>query len=313
MVGAIADWFAVTALFKHPLGLPVPHTALIPRAQGRARPEPRGVRRRELPPGAGSSATGSPPRRSRGGSAAGSPSPRTYAASSTRSRRSRRSGSGKVRDDHIADLVTRRADPAVPRGADRAAGRSACWPRPSATASHHGLVDLALDELHGWLAGAPGHGRRGARAAGAVVGAAAAQRRGDPAGPQPSWSPGSPTSATDPDHRARPRSTRCSPSSPTTSSTTRTPRRGRSGSRTGCSTTRRWSSRASRCGTRCAARCRRRCVDPDGAVRERMATELAAFGARLREDDEPARPARRARRRRRGLRRRRATAPRSPR
>ena len=31
MVGAIADWFAVTALFKHPLGLPVPHTALIPR------------------------------------------------------------------------------------------------------------------------------------------------------------------------------------------------------------------------------------------------------------------------------------------
>ena len=31
MVGAIADWFAVTALFKHPLGVPVPHTALIPK------------------------------------------------------------------------------------------------------------------------------------------------------------------------------------------------------------------------------------------------------------------------------------------
>src|SRR5262245_45403414 len=30
MVGAIADWFAVVALFKHPLGVPVPHTALIP-------------------------------------------------------------------------------------------------------------------------------------------------------------------------------------------------------------------------------------------------------------------------------------------
>ena len=30
MVGAAADWFAVTALFRHPLGLPVPHTALIP-------------------------------------------------------------------------------------------------------------------------------------------------------------------------------------------------------------------------------------------------------------------------------------------
>ena len=31
MVGAIADWFAVTALFKHPLGLPIPHTALMPK------------------------------------------------------------------------------------------------------------------------------------------------------------------------------------------------------------------------------------------------------------------------------------------
>jgi uncharacterized membrane-anchored protein YjiN (DUF445 family) len=30
MVGAIADWFAVTALFRHPLGLPIPHTAIIP-------------------------------------------------------------------------------------------------------------------------------------------------------------------------------------------------------------------------------------------------------------------------------------------
>ena len=31
MVGALADWFAVVALFKHPLGLPIPHTAIIPR------------------------------------------------------------------------------------------------------------------------------------------------------------------------------------------------------------------------------------------------------------------------------------------
>ncbi|OAA20021.1 putative membrane protein [Frankia sp. EI5c] len=30
-VGALADWFAVTALFRHPLGLPIPHTAIIPR------------------------------------------------------------------------------------------------------------------------------------------------------------------------------------------------------------------------------------------------------------------------------------------
>ena len=31
MVGAVADWFAVTALFRHPLGLPIPHTAIIPK------------------------------------------------------------------------------------------------------------------------------------------------------------------------------------------------------------------------------------------------------------------------------------------
>ena len=31
MVGGVADWFAVTALFRHPLGLRIPHTALIPR------------------------------------------------------------------------------------------------------------------------------------------------------------------------------------------------------------------------------------------------------------------------------------------
>ncbi|MBF0803623.1 MULTISPECIES: DUF445 domain-containing protein [Neisseria] len=35
MVGALADWFAVTALFRRPLGLPVPHTAILPRNQHR--------------------------------------------------------------------------------------------------------------------------------------------------------------------------------------------------------------------------------------------------------------------------------------
>src|SRR5215203_4880199 len=35
MVGALADWFAVVALFRHPMGLPIPHTAIIPRNKGR--------------------------------------------------------------------------------------------------------------------------------------------------------------------------------------------------------------------------------------------------------------------------------------
>src|SRR5712675_1513753 len=30
LVGGLADWFAVTALFRHPLGLPIPHTAIVP-------------------------------------------------------------------------------------------------------------------------------------------------------------------------------------------------------------------------------------------------------------------------------------------
>jgi uncharacterized membrane-anchored protein YjiN (DUF445 family) len=35
VVGAVADWFAVVALFHHPLGLPIPHTAIVPRNKDR--------------------------------------------------------------------------------------------------------------------------------------------------------------------------------------------------------------------------------------------------------------------------------------
>jgi uncharacterized membrane-anchored protein YjiN (DUF445 family) len=35
VVGALADWFAVTALFRRPLGLPIPHTAIIPKSKDR--------------------------------------------------------------------------------------------------------------------------------------------------------------------------------------------------------------------------------------------------------------------------------------
>jgi uncharacterized membrane-anchored protein YjiN (DUF445 family) len=34
-IGALADWFAVVALFRHPLGIPIPHTALLPRSKDR--------------------------------------------------------------------------------------------------------------------------------------------------------------------------------------------------------------------------------------------------------------------------------------
>src|SRR5512135_8051 len=35
VVGGLADWFAVTALFRHPLGVPIPHTAIIPNRRDR--------------------------------------------------------------------------------------------------------------------------------------------------------------------------------------------------------------------------------------------------------------------------------------
>jgi len=35
MVGGVADWFAITALFRHPLNLPIPHTAIIPQRKDR--------------------------------------------------------------------------------------------------------------------------------------------------------------------------------------------------------------------------------------------------------------------------------------
>ena len=35
VVGALADWFAVTALFRRPLGLPIPHTAIVPKSKDR--------------------------------------------------------------------------------------------------------------------------------------------------------------------------------------------------------------------------------------------------------------------------------------
>jgi uncharacterized membrane-anchored protein YjiN (DUF445 family) len=35
MVGGVADWFAITALFRHPLNIPIPHTAIIPSRKDR--------------------------------------------------------------------------------------------------------------------------------------------------------------------------------------------------------------------------------------------------------------------------------------
>ncbi len=95
-VGGIADWFAVTALFRHPLGIPIPHTAIIPAQKARLGPRARPLRRQPTC----------------------SPLPR-----------SRRSSRGSTSPGILAPLPRR---PAATRPAARGAGGACCrgcWPR----------------------------------------------------------------------------------------------------------------------------------------------------------------------------------------
>ena len=149
MVGAIADWFAVTALFKHPLGLPIPHTALIPQAQGRAGSRAGGVRGGELPPGGDHPGPDRRGRRSRGGWAAGSPSRRNAQRVVDEVAEVAAIALSKVRDEHIESLVRDaftprfREEPIAPLLGgllDRGARATTCttgwstWPWTSCTA-----------------------------------------------------------------------------------------------------------------------------------------------------------------------------------
>jgi uncharacterized membrane-anchored protein YjiN (DUF445 family) len=149
MVGAIADWFAVTALFRHPLGLPIPHTALIPRRKddfGKSLEEFFGenflqeqVIRERL--------------------AAADVSRRVGAWLSKPANAERTAAEGasvvaiglrRLRDEDVASLVEEvlvprfKAEPISPL----AGGLLQEIVRDQA---HHGLVDLALEEAHRWL------------------------------------------------------------------------------------------------------------------------------------------------------------------
>ena len=238
MVGAIADWFAVTALFKHPLGLPIPHTALIPERKddlGRGLEEFVGenflqedVIRERI--GAAGIAR-------RVGAWLGEPE------NARAGRRRGRRGGGDRAAPGCATSTSRRwsREALVPRFHEEPISPLLGGLLAEALRDdlHHGLVDLALDELHGWLVEQPRDRHRGARRAGALVDAAAAQRARSPAASTSSWSAGSTTSATDPLHRARQalddaagRARRRPARGP------RHPGSAPSGSRTACSTTR---------------------------------------------------------------------------
>ncbi len=153
MVGAIADWFAVTALFKHPLGIPIPHTALIPR-----RKDDLG---RSLEEFFGENFLQEAIIRERVAAANISWRVGQWAARPENARRVvdevaevATIGLSKVGDQQIAELVESvlvprfRAEPIAPL-------LGSFVVEVVRDDLHHGLVDLALTELHDWLVANP--------------------------------------------------------------------------------------------------------------------------------------------------------------
>ena len=149
MVGAIADWFAVTALFKHPLGIPIPHTALIPKRKddlGRGLEE--FVGENFLQEGVIRDRVAAATISLRIGQWLEDPAHVRRVVDEVAEVAAL--GLGKVRDDHVEDLVRTAL---VPRFREEPISPllGGLLAEMVADDLHHGLVDLALDELHGWL------------------------------------------------------------------------------------------------------------------------------------------------------------------
>ncbi len=149
MVGAIADWFAVSALFRHPLGLPIPHTALIPR-----RKDDLGKGLEEF---VGENFLQEGVIRERIGSARIGERVGVWLAEPAHAQRVvdeaaevAAIGLSKVRDEHIASLVN---DALVPRFHEEPISPllGGLLGEVLADRVHAGLVDLAVAELHDWL------------------------------------------------------------------------------------------------------------------------------------------------------------------
>jgi uncharacterized membrane-anchored protein YjiN (DUF445 family) len=153
MVGAVADWFAVTALFKHPLGIPVPHTALVPR-----RKDDLG---RSLEEFVGENFLQEDIIRDRVAAATISLRIGQWLSDPANARRVADEACelaalalGRITDEHIAGFVQ---DALVPRFREEpiaplAGGLLAEIVRDDL---HHGLVDLVVDEVTEWLVANP--------------------------------------------------------------------------------------------------------------------------------------------------------------
>jgi uncharacterized membrane-anchored protein YjiN (DUF445 family) len=153
MVGAIADWFAVTALFKHPLGLPIPHTALIPKRKDELG--------RSLEEFVGENFLQEEIIRDRVAAATISMRVGRWLAVPENARRAvdeaadvAAIGLARIRDEHVEELVR---DVLVPRFHEEPISPliGSLLEETVRDSLHHGLVDLALDELYGWLVANP--------------------------------------------------------------------------------------------------------------------------------------------------------------
>ena len=149
MVGAMADWFAVTALFRHPMGLPIPHTALIPRRKDELG--------RGLKEFVGENFLQEAIIRERVGAAEVTRRLGVWASDPAHAVRVVDEvteiaviGLGRVKDKHIVEVVESilmprfREEPIAPI-------LGTFLVETVRDDLHHGLVDLALEELHDWL------------------------------------------------------------------------------------------------------------------------------------------------------------------
>jgi uncharacterized membrane-anchored protein YjiN (DUF445 family) len=149
MVGAIADWFAVTALFKHPMGIPVPHTALVPK-----RKDDLG---RSLEQFVGANFLQESVIRDRIALAGISERVGHWLVEPENSQRVvdevasvLHVGLSRVRDEEMASLVR---DAVLPRFREEPISPIAgsLLEEIVSDGAHHGLVDLTLEEAHRWL------------------------------------------------------------------------------------------------------------------------------------------------------------------
>jgi len=154
MVGALADWFAVTALFRHPLGLPIPHTAIVPKRKNEiGRNLQEFVTENFLTEEIARERLATARVGERVGQWLGMPANRRRVM--VEAVRVGRAGLGRLSDDEVRALVQ---DFLVPRLVREPVSpiAGALLEGVVEQQTHQGLVDLALEHLREWLADNPG-------------------------------------------------------------------------------------------------------------------------------------------------------------